>query len=152
LSCGQGTSSPPRCDIIAGSWTFSNEDTDNPGQSIVDSFQYFSLEAALTGQTMLFSSGDSDYTGGGTDLSAKMVPSPTDLPNVTSVGGTSVAIGRTGRRLGEWGWGWENAYSVLSEDGTSWEAPAYSSGGGPSQLLAQPFYQKGVVPSQITDA
>jgi subtilase family serine protease len=140
-------------DIITDSWTFGNEDTDDPGQSIVDFFRYFSLEAALTGQTVLFSSGDSgDYTGGGTDLGARMVPFPADLPYITSVGGTSIAIGRTGRRTGEWGW--QNAYSPLSDDGTSWGEPAYSSGGGggPSRLFAQPFYQRGVVPSGIADA
>jgi subtilase family serine protease len=139
-------------DIITDSWTFGNEDTDDPGQSIVDFFRYFSLEAALTGQTVLFSSGDSgDYTNGGADPSAKMVPFPADLPYVTSVGGTSLAIGRTGHRIGEWGW--QTAYSALSDDGTSWEAPVYNSGGGggPSQLFAQPFYQKGVVPARIAD-
>ncbi len=139
-------------DIITDSWTYGDADTDNPGPALVNFFRYFSLEAALTGQSVLFSSGDSgDYTAGGTDLAAKMVPFPSDLPYITSVGGTSVAIGRSGHRIGEWGW--QNAYSALSDDGTSWEDPVYSSGGGggPSQLFSQPFYQRGVVPSRIAN-
>jgi subtilase family serine protease len=140
-------------DIITDSWTFGDADTDDPGAATVDFFRYFSLEAALTGQTVLFSSGDSgDYTAGGTDPASKMVPFPSDLPYITSVGGTSVAVGAGNRRTGEWGW--QSAYSPLSDDGTSWVLPGtYSSGGGggTSQLFAQPFYQKGVVPARMAD-
>ena len=52
------------------------------------------MEAALTGITVNFSSGDSgDHTAGGTNLAAKTVEFPADLPYVTGVGGTSVLIG-----------------------------------------------------------
>ena len=62
---------------------------------------------------MNFSSGDSgDHTAGGTDLAAKTVEFPADLPYVTGVGGSSVLVGSHGQWLGEYGW--QNAYSTLT--------------------------------------
>ena len=79
-------------------------------------YQQFSMEAALTGITVNFSSGDSgDHTAGGTDLAAKTVEFPADLPYVTGVGGTSVLIGSRGQWVGEHGW--QSAYSTLTKRG-----------------------------------
>ena len=59
----------------------------------------------MTGITVNFSSGDDgDNTAGGTDLAAKTVEFPADLPYVTGVGGTSVLIGSKGQWLAEYGW------------------------------------------------
>jgi subtilase family serine protease len=139
-------------DIITNSWTDGVDDLADLGQSYIDYYLHFSLEAALTGQTVSFSTGDDgDHTAGGTDPASKTAEFPADVPYVIGAGGTSVAIGKSGQRLGEWGW--QNAYSALSADGTSWAAPVYSSGGGggPSQLFAQPFYQRGKVPARIAN-
>jgi subtilase family serine protease len=139
-------------DIITNSWTDGVDDLADLGQSYIDFYQQFSLEAALTGITVNFSSGDDgDHTAGGTDLASKTAEFPADLPYVTGVGGTSVEIGAKGQWLGEYGW--QTDYSQLT-NGTWTPAPpgVYSSGGGggTSQLFAQPFYQKGKVPASIS--
>jgi subtilase family serine protease len=140
-------------DIITNSWTDGVDDLADLGQSYIDFYVQYSTEAALTGVTVNFSTGDSgDHTNGGTTPSAKTAEFPADLPYVTGVGGTSVLIGSQGQWLGEYGW--QTDYSTLV--GTAW-SPAlpgtYSSGdgGGPSQLFAQPWYQKYVVPTSMSD-
>jgi subtilase family serine protease len=139
-------------DVITNSWTDGTDDISLLGSDYVAFYQQYSLEAALTGITVNFSSGDSgDHTAGGTDLAAKTVEFPADLPYVTAVGGTSVQIGNRGQWLNEFGW--QNAYSTLT--GGAW-APTppgpYNSGGGggTSQLFTQPFYQAGKVPASIS--
>jgi len=137
-------------DVITNSWTDGTDDINLLGTSYVEFYEQFSLEAALTGITVNFSSGDSgDHTDGGTDLSAKTVEFPADLPYVTGVGGSSILIGRHGQRKAEYGW--QSAYSTLSNG--AWSAPAYSSGGGggTSVLFDQPFYQAGKVPASISE-
>jgi len=139
-------------DVITNSWTDGTDDISLLGSSYVAFYQQFSLEAALKGITVNFSSGDSgDHTVGGTDLSAKTVEFPADLPFVTGVGGTSLFIGSRGQWLDEFGW--QNAYSTLTSGAWSPAPPGpYSSGGGggTSQLFKQPFYQKGRVPPSIS--
>ncbi|HUN91059.1 MAG TPA: S53 family peptidase [Burkholderiaceae bacterium] len=136
-------------DVITNSWTDGVDDVADLGAAYIAFYQQFSLEAALTGITVNFSTGDSgDHTAGGTSLAAKSVEFPADLPFVTGVGGTSVLIGRQGQWLGEYGW--QNAYSSLSNG--AWSAATYSSGGGggTSQLFEQPFYQVSRVPASIS--
>jgi subtilase family serine protease len=138
--------------VITNSWTDGTDDINLLGTSYVAFYQQFSLEAALTGITVNFSSGDSgDHTAGGTDLAAKTVEFPADLPYVTGVGGTSVLIGSHSQWLGEYGW--QNAYSDLANGAWTPSPPGpYSSGGGggTSQLFTQPFYQAGKVPASIS--
>src|SRR5215471_892719 len=99
--------------VITNSWTSGTDDINLLGSSYVAFYQQFSLEAALTGITVNFSSGDDgDHTAGGTDLPSKTVEFPADLPFVTGVGGTSVLIGSRRQWLGEYGW--QNAYSSLT--------------------------------------
>jgi subtilase family serine protease len=136
-------------DVITNSWTDGVDDLADLGQTYVDFYREFSVEAALTGITVSFSSGDDgDHTAGGTDLAAKTVEFPADLPYVTGVGGTSLEVGRHGQWRGEYGW--QTAYAEL-QDG-SWGPSVYSSGGGggASQLFGQPFYQRGVVPAWMS--
>jgi subtilase family serine protease len=140
-------------DVITNSWTDGTDDITLLGSAYVAFYQQFSLEAALTGITVNFSSGDSgDHTSGGTDLAAKTVEFPADLPYVTGVGGTSVLIGSRGQWLGEHGW--QNAYSTLTNGAWTPSPPGtYNSGGGggTSQLFTQPFYQAGRVPASISE-
>jgi len=139
-------------DVITNSWTDGTDDINLLGTSYVAFYQQFSLEAALTGITVNFSSGDSgDHTAGGTDLAAKTVEFPADLPYVTGVGGSSVLVGSHGQWLGEYGW--QNAYSTLTNGAWTPALPGpYSSGGGggTSRLFTQPFYQAGKVPADIS--
>jgi subtilase family serine protease len=138
--------------VITNSWGAGTDDINLLGTAYVQFYQQFSLEAALTGITVNFSTGDSgDYTAGGTDLAAKTVSFPADLPYVTGVGGTSVFIGSHGQWLDEFGW--QNAYSTLTNGAWTPAPPGpYNSGGGggTSQLFAQPFYQVGRVPPSIS--
>jgi subtilase family serine protease len=139
-------------DVITNSWTDGIDDLSVLGSAYVSFYNQFSLEAALTGITVNFSSGDSgDHTAGGTNLAAKTVEFPADVPYVTGVGGTSVLIGSQGQWLGEYGW--QNAYAGLSHG--AWATPPgpYSSGGGggTSQIYGQPFYQKNKVPTSISE-
>ncbi|WP_082772105.1 protease pro-enzyme activation domain-containing protein [Actinoplanes sp. TFC3] len=136
-------------DIITNSWGNSTDDINLLGEETVEFYSLFSLEAALTGITVDFSSGDAgDETAGGTNLPAKTVDFPSDLPFVTAVGGTSVGIDKRGERA--WEHGWQNAYQNLTDG--AWGPSAYSSGGGggTSVLFAQPFYQRGKVPASIS--
>jgi subtilase family serine protease len=138
-------------DIVTNSWGTTTDDVELLGADYVAYYQQFSLEAALTGITVNFSSGDAgDQTAGGTDPSAKTVDFPADLPYVTGVGGTSVGIDKYGARV--WEHGWQNAYSALTDG--AWGDPVYSSGGGggTSFLFGQPFYQRGRVPASISQA
>ncbi len=144
-------------DIITNSWTFGTTGSDTIKVIGADQkafFDAFSLEAALTGITDNFSSGDDgDNTAGGTDLKDRTVEFPADEPYVTGVGGTSVEIGANGQWLGEYGW--SNSYSSLNAKGTKWTPKppgAYSSGGGggTSYLFTQPFYQQGKVPASLS--
>jgi subtilase family serine protease len=140
-------------DVITNSWGNDTDDITLLGTDVVEFYEQFSTEAALTGITVNFSSGDAgDQTAGGTDLPSKTVDFPADLPYVTGVGGTSVLIGSHRQWLGEYGW--QSAYSTLTNG--AWTPPppgTYSSGGGggTSQLFAQPFYQVGKVPTSISE-
>jgi subtilase family serine protease len=139
-------------DIITNSWSDGTDDINLLGQDYVDYYTEFGLEAALTGITVNFSTGDSgDQTSGGTDLAAKTVGFPADVPYVTGVGGTSIEITRQGTRAAEYGW--QNSYAALASGGSSWGTQTYSSGGGggTSFLYMQPFYQRGIVPTSMSE-
>jgi subtilase family serine protease len=138
-------------DIITNSWGNATDDITLLGEDVVQFYQQFSMEAALTGITVNFSSGDAgDETSGGAEPAAKTVDFPADLPYVTGVGGTSVGIGSHGQWL--WEYGWQSAYSTLT-DGAWDPAPpgdyVSGGGGGTSVIFRQPFYQKGKVPDSI---
>jgi subtilase family serine protease len=115
---------------------------------------------AVEGIGFFFSSGDSGYEGVGEDSasSGDQVDYPTSSPWVTSVGGTSLAIGKSNNY--EWETSWGTLLDPLAANGKSWEYtppgeyPAYydgSSGGGVSTEYTQPFYQRGVVPSSLSE-
>ncbi|HYX85016.1 MAG TPA: S53 family peptidase [Gaiellales bacterium] len=102
-------------------------------------------QAAAQGMGVYFASGDD---GDNVDVAGK--PSagfPDSSPWVTSVGGTSLAVGDHGQYL------WESAWGTASTDWSHgrW-APAapgpflYGSGGGPSHVFPMPGYQAAEVP------
>ncbi len=114
----------------------------------VPAYQAVAIEAALQGIGLYFSSGDdADEVA---NLGSPQADFPGTVPWLTAVGGTSVGIGKSGKRILETGW--ENGISELA--GSVWDpAPPgeylYGSGGGTSTLFAEPAYQKGVVPDLL---
>jgi subtilase family serine protease len=66
---------------------------------------------------------------------------------VTAVGGTSLGIGKNGKRVVETGW--ETTKSTLTSGAWGPAAFLYGSGGGTSRLFREPRYQRGVVPDSL---
>lgn len=113
---------------------------------------------AAEGIGFFFSSGDSGYENPAEDPGSDMQQAdfPPESPYVTSVGGTSLAIGRNDNYQLETSWG--TMLDPLAANHRSWKfAPpgkypsGYdgSSGGGVSYDFTQPSYQKGVVPASL---
>jgi subtilase family serine protease len=145
--------------VVSNSWGETEDQTDT--MAAYD--QEFQL-GATEGIGFNFSSGDCGYEdpanpcGSGRDGSDKIqVDYPTSSPWVTSVGGTSLAVGAKNNYGFETDWG---VYKVgLSADGKSWTPAApgtypdsytSGSGGGTSTVYGQPAYQRGVVPGSLS--
>jgi len=114
-------------------------------------------QAVAQGVGMFFSSGDCgdeiDPDGLCGGAGQRETQYPASSPNVTAVGGTSLAVGASNDYLFETGWG--TGYSFLNHPGTKWKpAPPgyyfYGGGGGTSQLFDEPTYQQGVVPEDLS--
>ncbi|MDB4970370.1 MAG: serine protease [Myxococcales bacterium] len=119
-------------------------------------------QAGLKGIGIYFSSGDS---GDEADrIGSPSADFPASLDNVTAVGGTSLAIGRTGELA--WELGWETSASFLeaavvdangnvTTPATWFPAPPgwffFGAGGGTSFVYEQPKWQKNVVPTEIAN-
>ena len=126
---------------------------------ITNVFDLIFKAGAAEGIGFNFSSGDRGYESPAEDPGSDKIQAdyPTSSPWVTSVGGTSLAIGQRGRYEFETSWG--TLSNELAANGTSWSSPppgAYpdgydgSSGGGTSTQYKQPFYQRGVVPYRLS--
>jgi subtilase family serine protease len=136
-------------DIVSNSWG-SVESAETPDlQAAYDQVFQF---GAVEGIGFYFSSGDNGDEVANTGT--KQVDSPANSAWVTAVGGTSLAVGKGDRYLWETGWGTEKA--MLSADGKSWTdfpgAFTSGAGGGTSATVAEPFYQRGVVPGALATA
>jgi subtilase family serine protease len=132
-------------DIVSNSWG-DIEEHETP--DIAAAYDQVFQNGAVRGIGFYFSSGDSgdNVASSGT----KQVDTPGNSPWATSVGGTSLAVGKDDTYKFETGWGTEKG--LLSADGKSWTTPAYTSGagGGTSKLYGQPFYQRGIVPDSLS--
>jgi subtilase family serine protease len=143
-----------RASIVTNSYGNIGEDV-SPAEVAAEEAAY--QQAISEGIAFLFSSGDCgdeiDPQGICGGLGTAAADFPASSPSVTAVGGTSLAVGANQSYLFETGWG--TAWSSLSSDGLSWDpAPGsgyffYGSGGGTSQLFAEPSYQQGVVPDAL---
>jgi subtilase family serine protease len=128
-----GASGHPLATVASNSW---ESGTESQPLSQTNLVRAYLLRTAAEGVGMYFSAGD----GSG-------VLEPSIDPDAIAVGGTTLGIGQTGRRLFETGWSTgisqlkNNAWHFVSEDGAS--------GGGPSVHWALPRYQKGVVPKSL---
>lgn len=142
--------------IISDSWG----DAEDGAAGFTDVYHLILQTAAAEGIAVMFSSGDSGYQSPAEDPGYSdriQVDYPTSDPWVTSVGGTSLAIGRSRNYLFETAWG--TMLDPLGRNGKSWKYPPPgpypagfddAGGGGTSTLYAQPAYQQGVVPSSLS--
>jgi subtilase family serine protease len=121
------------------------------------------LMADATGVSVLFSSGDGgdEFTTTG-DVAADY---PASSPYATAVGGTTLEIGSSGQRLGEYGWSTARSfYCNMTYEAESMCTAAQlgqwmpidetldgGSGGGTSVSYLQPFYQHGIVPASLSE-
>ncbi|MFC3576519.1 protease pro-enzyme activation domain-containing protein [Streptomyces yaanensis] len=136
-------------DIVSNSWgDIEANQTPDLAAAYDQVFQF----GAVQGIGFYFSSGDNGDEVANTGT--KQVDTPANSAWVTAVGGTSLAVGKGDKYLWETGWGTEKA--LLSNDGKSWTnfPGAYTSGagGGTSKTVAEPYYQKGVVPDALANA
>lgn len=142
--------------IVSNSWG----DTEDGSAGTIDTYHLIFQAGAAEGISFMFSSGDSGYEAPAEDpgFSDKIqVDYPTSDSFVTSVGGTSLAVGKTNNYQFETSWGVMNI--GLAKSGKAWAATppgpypdSYdgSGGGGTSTVFGQPSYQKGVVPSSLS--
>jgi subtilase family serine protease len=132
-----GVGNHPLAAIASNSWGLFDEETAPP--SVLKIEQSYLLRSAAEGVSMLYSAGD--FSG---------IFTPADSPYATTVGGTSLGIGRRDPRLFETGW----STGISVDFGKSWsfQGEQGASGGGPSLLWAQPAYQRGVVPRSLATA
>ncbi|MFJ1970921.1 protease pro-enzyme activation domain-containing protein [Streptomyces sp. NPDC087903] len=136
-------------DIVSNSWgDIEANQTPDLAAAYDQVFQF----GAVEGIGFYFSSGDNGDEVANTGV--KQVDTPANSAWVTAVGGTSLAVGKGDKYLWETGWGTQKA--ALSDDGKSWTSfpGAFTSGagGGTSKTVAEPFYQKGVVPNALATA
>ncbi len=141
--------------IVSDSWG-ETQDT----ATILQVYELIFQAGAAEGIGFFFSSGDNGYESPAEDpgFSDKLQTDfPPASPWVTSVGGTSLAIGAESNYQFETSWG--TLLDPLSANGKSWQTtlpgkyPKYydgSSGGGTSTVYTQPFYQEGVVPASLS--
>jgi subtilase family serine protease len=139
--------------IVTNSW---GEPADTA--TLTSVFDEIFQAGAAEGIGFFFSSGDSGYESPAQDPGSDQIQVdwPTSSPYVTSVGGTSLAIGRSNNYQFETSWG--TLIDPLAPRGHSWSYtppgpyPASydgSGGGGVSTSYAQPSYQAGVVPNSL---
>ena len=108
-------------------------------------------QAAVEGIGLYFSSGDDGDEA--VNLGHPEADFPATDPWVTAVGGTSLAVGQSNSYLFETGWG--TGKSSLVNGAWSPAPPGdflYGAGGGTSKVFAQPTYQRGVVPTLLSDS
>ena len=129
-----GAGGHPLAAIASNSWGLFDEET--APASVLKIEQSYLVRAAAEGVSMLYSAGDSSG-----------IFTPADSPYATTVGGTTLGIGRKDPREFETGW----STGISLDFGTSWsfQGEQGATGGGPSLLWAQPAYQRGVVPRSL---
>src|SRR5581483_3444591 len=116
-------------------------------EGLVDAYESVFQQGAVQGIGFFFSSGDD---GDEQAFYGYSHPDwPTEDPWVTSVGGTSLAIGKQNQRVFETGWGTAK-WSLAGNTWTQSIPFQYGAGGGFSEVFDRPWYQEGVVPGSTT--
>jgi subtilase family serine protease len=134
-------------DMVSNSYGYAGELV---GNDVIRGQQNVHIQAAGEGIGLYFSSGDN---GDETPLLGYVTPDwPATSPYVTAVGGTSEYIGAKGQYKSEFGWG--DILDKVVNGSYSADLPGDlfggGAGGGISNLIAQPGYQKGVVPTELS--
>jgi subtilase family serine protease len=118
------------------------------------------LMAVGTGVSVMFSSGDDGDEF--TTVGAVAPDYPASSPWATAVGGTTLQVGASGQRSGEYGWSTARAFFCNADYAAAggctkkqvgtWLPLSYyyGGGGGTSFVYPQPAYQKGVVPTTLS--
>jgi subtilase family serine protease len=140
-------------DIVTDSWS---EGTENLPPSALNAEHAIWVQGASEGIGFNFSSGDD---GDLLAVTGETQPSvPASDPEVTAVGGTSLAVGQGGNYESETGWGNDRAPVAYNNSGApvGYGLPLpgefyAGAGGGTSHVFAEPSYQDGVVPSSLAD-
>ncbi|MEU9119519.1 S53 family peptidase [Streptomyces sp. NPDC048506] len=136
-------------DIVSNSW---GDIEANETPDVAAAYDQVFQQGAVQGIGFYFSSGDNGDEVANTGT--KQVDTPANSAWATAVGGTSLAVGKHDSYLWETGWGTQKA--LLAKDGNSWAGfPGTfngGAGGGVSKTVAQPFYQRGVVPDGLSNA
>lgn len=130
-------------DVISNSYGGDTDSTDSTSDG-------YWQQAAAEGISVLFSAGDDgDGTSGGTQPDDRTVDQDANSPYVTSVGGTTLEIGRRDNYERETYWGTDTATLTNGK----WGQLTFESGGGggTSEVYAEPSFQKGVVPTRYAD-
>ncbi len=135
LAVINGHGGKPLATIVSNSWGTGEGE---PAQVTSIAHAYL-VKAASEGVGMYFASGDTSGVG-----------SPADDPFAIAVGGTTVGLDKTSKRLFETGWS-DDVYNIFQH---SWSPLAVdgAAGGGPSLVWRQPSYQKGAVPASMSAA
>ena len=137
-------------DIVSDSWHLGLESQMPPG--LIPAMEQIFEQGAVEGIGFYFSSGDNGDWSQATTDGKPAVQYPASDPWVTSVGGTSLAVGPGNRYEWETGWGYD--FAPLSADDTTWTGLpgtfAAGAGGGGSALFGQPFYQRRIVPAALS--
>ncbi|MET8400516.1 S53 family peptidase [Streptomyces sp900116325] len=136
-------------DIVSNSW---GDIEANETPDVAAAYDQVFKMGAVEGIGFYFSSGDAGDNVASTGT--KQIDVPSNSAWVTSVGGTSLAVGK--HDAYQWETGWGTLKASLADDGRSWtEFPgAYTSGagGGTSSTVKQPSYQRGIVPDALAQA
>lgn len=138
-----------RASIISSSWNLTaGENGLTP--AFRDQLEAITIQAAIQGQALLFSSGDLGDNSRGAGRVNPMYPSTN--PWVTAVGGTAVGVDGAGRVAFQAGWA-DSGNTLINE---AWVPQSDADGpfaggasGGVSTLYEAPEYQIGVVPAAI---
>ncbi len=136
-----------KASVISNSWGYNGGESTVPAatRQQVDAI---GVQAAIQGQSIVVSSGDAGDNSG---VAGKASPAfPASNPWVTAVGGTSVAVDGSGRKLFDTGW----TSTALVQSGNTFvptqdkDGPfAGGAGGGVSSIFDRPDYQAGEVPA-----
>ncbi|MFZ7087054.1 S53 family peptidase [Curtobacterium sp. RRHDQ10] len=160
-NCGGGLDIAMSRVLDGGLATIVSNSYGNVGEDVplatIQGEQNLHIQAAGTGIGLYFSSGDSGDES--VNLGSAQPDFPASSPWVTAVGGTSVGIGKDGKKAFETGWGDTLDQIVTSSTGRNvYVAPlpgntyGGGAGGGVSTYFSMPAYQKGVVPANLAAA